>query len=293
MRITNKHGIPQPFVDAVKKSREGYLESRGDEDISVSELIGPPQIRRLRAKHNIEISVDVMDLLWSLYGTAMHDILEKSDSEQQQLGFEGAERTIALEKRYYLDKNFKRISGKIDRLVERVGKRILQDYKVTSVFEWKKIKPERAKQLNVYAHIMRESGEQVDELEVVYFFRDWRTRESQENHWYPPHPVMVKKLRMWKPEKAEYYILERLHKHYEVEEECADSERWYMPEKYIVKLGKLTDRVFYNKGDAEEYIWNRKGMGHYMETEPRGYLRCSRYCDVAKFCSQFKEFNNE
>ena len=47
MKITNKFGLPQPFVDFIKNDKY----SRGDADISVTSLIDSPRVALMRQKH--------------------------------------------------------------------------------------------------------------------------------------------------------------------------------------------------------------------------------------------------
>ena len=70
--ITNKHGLPDTLVKAV--SRDTH---RTHGTISCTTLIDGPQIRLLKQKH--DYTVDVIDGLYALIGTALHNILERSD----------------------------------------------------------------------------------------------------------------------------------------------------------------------------------------------------------------------
>ena len=78
MKITNHFNLPQPLVDSVK-SDEWY--EKGDCDISVTQLIGPPQIRLLSEKHKDELEQDVTDRIFMLFGSAVHNILEKANTD--------------------------------------------------------------------------------------------------------------------------------------------------------------------------------------------------------------------
>jgi hypothetical protein len=70
--ITNKFNLPETLVKAV-----AYDTHRTNGTISVTTLIDGPQIRVLKAKY--DYTVDVMDGLYALLGTALHHILERSD----------------------------------------------------------------------------------------------------------------------------------------------------------------------------------------------------------------------
>ena len=73
MIITNKFGVPQPLVTLA--SREYY--SKGASQYSVTELMSPPRIRRLREKHQDDVEQDVSDMLWQLLGSALHVVMER------------------------------------------------------------------------------------------------------------------------------------------------------------------------------------------------------------------------
>ena len=77
MKITNKFNLPEAIYEAVKN--DGY--TRGDSDISVTQLIDSPYIRELKNNHNSEIEEDATDRIWSLLGQAVHTILERADTE--------------------------------------------------------------------------------------------------------------------------------------------------------------------------------------------------------------------
>ena len=53
-----------------------YTYSRGKADISVTELINPPQIAVLKRVHRNDIEEDLVDRFWALMGTNIHKILE-------------------------------------------------------------------------------------------------------------------------------------------------------------------------------------------------------------------------
>jgi hypothetical protein len=66
MKITNNHFLPGPLVHAVSHDRY----DGGDGDISVTTLIAPPQIRKLKERHGDDIEVDAESLIWSMMGSA-------------------------------------------------------------------------------------------------------------------------------------------------------------------------------------------------------------------------------
>ena len=73
MKITNNMKLPQPFVDAVNSDYQ-YRDKR----YSVTTLLKPTREIMLMRRHNEEISQDVSDMIWSIFGTAVHSVLENS-----------------------------------------------------------------------------------------------------------------------------------------------------------------------------------------------------------------------
>lgn len=105
MRFTNELGLPDAIVQAV--TNDSY--SRGDADISVTTLIGPPRIAELTRLHEAEIVEDVADRIWLLLGRTVHNILEKAAPK-------GAAIT---EERLFIDVGGWTVSGAFDSLVLR------------------------------------------------------------------------------------------------------------------------------------------------------------------------------
>jgi hypothetical protein len=71
MRITNDLNLPAPLIAAVSKMRQPIAGQ-----LSVTELINPPQIRALTIRHWEEITEDASERLWAAVGSLMHQLLE-------------------------------------------------------------------------------------------------------------------------------------------------------------------------------------------------------------------------
>ena len=72
MKITNQYGAPDVFIKAIQD--DPY--DMGDADFSVTGLIQPPQIGRLRKEHEDKLSSDVRDEVWKLLVSGVHAVLE-------------------------------------------------------------------------------------------------------------------------------------------------------------------------------------------------------------------------
>ena len=70
MIITNKFGLPKPFENIAKNP--SY--SKGKAHISATSLLNSPKIVTLLKKYDDELEQDVSDMIWSIFGSAVHKI---------------------------------------------------------------------------------------------------------------------------------------------------------------------------------------------------------------------------
>ena len=80
MKITNILNLPQPFVDAVTNE---YTHK--DKQYSVTSLLKGTTQSVLERRHADEISQDVSDMIWLIFGTAVHSVLENAKETDSQL----------------------------------------------------------------------------------------------------------------------------------------------------------------------------------------------------------------
>lgn len=286
MKITNKYGVPAPLVNLA--SREYY--SKGKSQYSVTELMSPPKIRRLREQYNDVIEQDVADMLWSMLGSALHVVMERGTAEDH-----------VSEERLYLEMDGVTISGAIDLQHQTDGGVIIIDYKFTSAWAVMQDKPEWEQQLNVYAYLVEKvKGQQVSGLKICALVRDFNRHDVRDN--YPKAPIQMVEIPLWDMAKTEAYIKERLELHrdakvaHALEDElppCTPEERWMSETTYAVKREgrKTAIRVFKTAEEATELAMKEKGYVEKREGEPR---RCTgNFCGVAQWCSQFQGETND
>jgi hypothetical protein len=127
MIITNKFGLPKPFENVAKNP--SY--SKGKANLSATQLINSPRIVALMKKHDEQLTQDVADTIWSIFGSAVHSILEK-----------GADADHIVEERMFAEVDGWTISGAVDLQVKDGDAVHIQDYKTTSVWAIKNDKPE-------------------------------------------------------------------------------------------------------------------------------------------------------
>jgi len=291
MKFTNKHNLPESFVQAV--TNDPY--SPGKSDISCTTLIAPPQIRVLRKAHRDDIVEDVCDRLWALFGQMGHAILERQTTPSS-----------IQEERLFAEFNGWILSGQYDNMT-LIPEKILQDYKFTATYAVKDVKPEWEQQLNILRYLAKLNGyEDIEKLQIVAMLRDWNRGNLLQNpSTYPPAPIKVLDVRMWSDEECLDFIMKRIKIHQAASAgdilPCTDAERWSSPLCYkVMKEGnKRATKVFSAefsddpKRDAQKFIDDHKDGALMTAVEkPREFKRCDNYCDVAPFCEQFKGESN-
>jgi hypothetical protein len=306
MRYTNKHNLPDPVFRALTDDKY----DKGGADLSVTQIIDSPRISLMRQIHDDDIEVDAIDQLWSVFGTAVHNIFE-----------EYAEGEYEAEERLYLDTQGLTVSGAMD--IQQVGKhQKIWDYKITSAFtlifgsQVKRDdgsvvylgKKEWENQLNVYAHLRRKGyrkddagkdtiGAHTDGLRIIALLRDWQQSKAAMDPSYPQMPIALIRIPVWSPEEQERYFEERVAVHREAREVfasdgilplCSDEERWQKDAKWaVMKRGnKRALRLLDSEADAKAYAGDDKKL--YIEERLGQAVRCEKnFCNVAPWCDQF------
>ena len=282
MKVTNVHSVPQPLVTLA----EGKYYSKGKSDYSVTELMSPPRVQRLRSQRDGEMQQDVADMLWPLLGSALHVVMERGETE----GW-------VSEERLFVDLDGVTISGAID-LQERTPHGVnIVDYKFTSAWAVMNEKIEWEQQLNVYKWLVeRVKKTPVNALRICALIRDFSRHETHKEG-YPKAPIHMVEIPLWDAVKAEAYVRERLEMHRnsklaadfgETLPECSPEERWMSETTFAVKREgrKTAIRVFKTIQEANELAEKEKG---YVETRLGEPKRCTgNYCGVAQWCDQYQ-----
>ncbi len=273
----DRWAVPLPLLRALTRQKKNYA------DITVTELIGPPQIRALKARH--DFAVNPLDLVWASFGSGLHQMLEL----KTQPGGIAEERLIAQFDVPLPDGSTRRVrlGGTPDYFDDRNG--TLSNYKVSSVYKCRQLHDQGAASMpewtaaeNVYGYLLRRLGFDVRRLTLCLLLRDWSARErdqslnryfcsrclkghmrdskpgrehaafedDSQNEWYPPNQVIVFDLPIWSHDEAESYIRQRLELHLAAEREADEN----LPEC------------------TPQETWNGK--------------RCEHWCEVAALCQQ-------
>lgn len=275
MKLTNRMRLPEAIVRAV--SNDSY--TKGDADVSVTELLMPAWMRQLKLRHADELTEDVSERIWSLLGTAVHVIIERASDQDDVL----SEVTL------YTEAEGWKVKGQADHVT--LSKAELLDYKVTTAWKVLGGRPplEWVQQTNVYRYMLKqEKGIEVNSISVLAILRDWSKREAARREDYPQVQVVRLDIPVWSDEEAAEFIRERVRHHQQAEPEpCTDVEVWAKPPKYavMVKGRKTALRLFDTRFEADA-LANRTPNA-YVEARPGEAVRCKDYCAVAPFCSKW------
>jgi hypothetical protein len=281
MIITNKHGVPEPLVTLA--SKEYY--SKGASQYSVTEIMAPPKIKRLREQYNDQIKQDVSDMLWNLLGSALHVVMER-----------GVTDGWTMEERLYKEMDGVTVSGAIDIQQETPDGVVIIDYKFTSAWAVMQEKEEWQQQLNVYKWLVETvKRKKVVGLKICALVRDFNRHETKEG--YPKASIEMVDIPMWDSVTTEAYVRERLNLHRDAKVSadfgdelpaCSDTDRWQSETIYAVKREgrKTAIRLFKTIEEANELAEKEKG---YVETRLGEPKRCTgNYCGVAEWCEQYQ-----
>lgn len=277
MKITNKHNLPEAIYKAVSQN---YAPNPNR--LSVTDLIGPPLIRRLRIKHWEELEEDASDRLWALLGQSVDYVISKS-----------ADNAIVQHK-FEIPIDGMTVVGKTD-IYWPVPERI-EDWKVTSV--WSFIlggKKNWEEQLNCYAWGFRREDMRVKALRINAILRDWQKSKMLQDSDYPQIPFVSVDLPLWDFEQQEEYIKQQIEYHtMSKPEECSPEDKWEKPTTYaVMKKGRKSALRVLNSNEAACIWCGDKGLSENKDisiVERLGECtRCKSYCPVRSVCSYNKE----
>ena len=290
--LTNKTNLPDSFCRAIDERERQY--TKGDADYSATGLMKPARIHHLTKRYWKQISEDYSGKLDSWIGTLMHNALALH---------EGVE---VISERLYVNIIGKRISGETDHYHRNEKK--IQDYKYTGVYSFTSGSKDDdyEAQLNTYAYLHIVNGFDVQTLEIVFFFKDWKLSEAKRNPDYPQKKVLVKSFRLWSIGEMESYIKDQIMKLETTEHFfdydlsiCSKEDRWETEIKFSVrKFGnKRPTKSFPLENQAFEFVEKmkiEKPKEIYDVSKTGGEpKRCISWCSVSQFCDFGKKYLKE
>jgi hypothetical protein len=292
MKLTNNFGMPETILNVI--ARPQY--SKGKANMSVTELLNSPRIVQLKRKHWEDLTEDAADMVWSIFGTAIHNILEHGKGDSH-----------IVEERIHIELDGMWISGAID-LQELVEDGIiLSDYKTTSAWAVMNEKQDWHNQLNSYAYLVEAAKKlPVVKLQIVAIVRDWSRRDAATREGYPKAPIVVIDIPLWSFAGREAYVRSRISLHgdalFEMETdgempECTPEECWEKPTMYALKKdGNVRAKSVHETSEAADAALAaatekaKKGEKFLIEVREGDRTRCSGFCQVAGMCSQYQKY---
>ena len=288
--ITNNKGFPMALVKAVEN--DSY--SKGRADRSVTGLLAPPRQAALKDIHEDDLTEDVADRTYALYGQLIHLLLERAGEQ---------DRNALTEERMFTEVEGWTISGQTDTitLTEEEGW-VVSDYKFVTAHKFKRdysgelvMPPEYERQLNMYGHLLRENGFKVEGLKIVAIYRDWSKMEARRDGNYPQLGAETHDVKLWSAAEAKEFMAERVRLHQAAENdlpECTDEDRWAKPDKYALMSTPTSVRarkLFDTEVGAVTWAYENKiKEGWVVDHRPGVNTRCENYCLVSEYCEQFK-----
>jgi hypothetical protein len=279
MKVTNELNLPEEFVKAVNVNRHNAPGTYSATTLNkgAREII-------LTERHFDEITIDVSDNVWALFGTAVHSILENQDgSNFKEEYFENA---VSNSK----------VTGRVDSYDMENG--IVYDWKTASA--WKVIYKDFSdwdNQAAVYAWLLRKNGLECNKVIFIAFLKDHSKTKAKTDSTYPQsavykHEVLITDELMEFTEKRLTAKVKQLESMADVADDelpvCNAEERWASPDVWaIMKKGRKSAlKLCYSQDEAERLL-EEKG-GDYIEYRKGEDKKCADYCPCRDFCSYWK-----
>ena len=294
MIFENDIDLPIPVFETIADAAKDR-EKTEDADFSVTELLQPPQLRRLaQSKLAERLELPISRKMWAVLGKSLHELITLGSDEFSELQMH---RRIGD---YVISGTID--WGELDRYLYK-----LWDWKMSSVWTYilepGHLRTDWVAQLNMYRWLFQcpmpafsPRDQECDGLNVVCHFRDWRRSElKRKPQDYPPKDIMTIPVPIWPLDRTEAFIIERIQLHVADPRPCSDDETWTRGEKFaVMKDGRKTAlRVLDSYDDAAKWMADQSYHNDelYIEHRPGVPIRCTEgYCDVAGICPQHKQW---
>lgn len=282
MKITNNANLPMPFV----RMAEDKYEIK-PKIYSITTLLKPVREILLNRRYNEDIEQDCSDMIWLLFGKAVHSILEQYSAGASEFAEEKL--VVELENGYT-------ISGVID--LYDIDKAEVVDYKTASV--WKAIYKDYddwKKQGLGYAWLLKQNGLPCKSVVFYAILKDWSKQKAKHDHEYPQSPVVKVEFTVSDEEIAEIdkYLRAKIDEIilYEGKPDaelplCSEEDRWHDKDTFaVMKKGRKTAlRVLDSMAAAEE--WKNQNGGDFIESRKGVDKKCADYCLCCTKCDFWK-----
>lgn len=312
LAYTNGTGVPLSV--AVFLATDHY--DHDPSAISATTLLRPIRQTILGSRVPEDLAqVDILSLVKSRMGTAIHDGIERAWKQNyvramKSLGYPDhvIERVVVnpepgtelpedaipvyMENREYRTLNGVTISGKYDFVAE--GR--LEDFKSTTTYTW--INSNKDEDYCLQGSIYRWLNPKIitqDHMAIQFIFTDWMPGRAMQDPNYPNRPIEPRLIPLMSLDKTEEYIagrLEDLQRYRDVAEEelplCSDKDLWRKDPtfKYYKNPEKRqrSTKNFDNAADAYDRLAQDGNVGVVVEVP--GQVTACHYCKAFPICSQ-------
>lgn len=263
MIYTNNLNLPETYVRAVGEPRVP-----NDGIYTASEISNPPLQSKLKREHWDELSQDVSELIWIVFGQAFHAYMEPH-----------APKESFSEERLSMNYNGVKISGQADLWHNNV----IVDYKTTSAWSFQfGDKPEWITQLNIYRMLYAVVlGLKTDKLQIHAILRDWMKSKTYSDPTYPQVAYHVENLPIIDPMPHVDDWLSKI----DNPPPCTAEERWERETTWAVMKGanKTATKVCKTEEEANLYV-ETFGKNYKVVKRQGEAIRCKSYCIVSQVC---------
>lgn len=282
MIITNRLGLPTPFVDMAQKD---YIYEPNE--YRVTSLLKGIRETLLERRYSDQIEQDASDMIWLLFGTAVHRVLES----HQEADTEIKEERIKIQFGKYI------LSGQFDLYNDET--KTITDYKTCSV--WKIIfgdYEDWRRQTLIYCYMLRQIGFDAANAEIVALMKDHSKRDAKIKANYPQLPVQKISFTFTEDDfkECEAWLTGRFADIAEAEDVpdcmlpmCTPKERFNSGDKFaVMKKGRKTAlRVMDSPEEAKD--WMAMNGGDEIVIRKGEDKKCVDYCSVCNFCDYYQE----
>ncbi len=300
MIITNKHNLPEPYFKSCLRDEHPRFDW---DTFSVTELMKGTKEIVLNRRYYQELEQDCVDMIWSVFGTAVHKVMEGHEGEQEL-----AEQRISMEIPCG-EYGIRHVSGGFD--LYNAETQLITDYKTTGVYSYQmKLREgtdsDWAKQLRVYWLILAKAGFPVRDVRNTVFLKDWSKTQARRDRSYPQRPILnidYEYNGSFNSEVASYMQADLAQKIIEILDckdrpenqipDCSKEERWERDECWaVMKEGrKSAVKRHDSEFEAERHLADL-GKGHYIEHRLGTPVKCIDYCSCASKCSFYQRYQD-
>ena len=290
MKITNNYNLPDAIVKALQSDYQ-YKPYQ----FSVTTILSGIKSFLLAKRHQNEIEMDASEGINMLLGTAVHNIFEGHENED-----EVAEDYIKIKVN-----DLYSLSGRFD--LYNLKTEEITDYKTCSIWKIKfKDYKDWKQQLLIYGWMLRKLGLKVKNSKITALIKDWKKTElklaKQKGEYYPETPIINVPFDFTEEDyvEIEKWIVNRFNEIQNAEmlvdddiPICSEEERWYSGDKYAIMKGnnKRAIRVFDTEAEAKEF--EKNDDLYWIDVRKGRNTKCEDYCNACQFCNYYKKYVRE